>query len=783
MKTIRALLLGFALAAFTAQAAYTPVPAVQPVSLPANTVTTGTFTASDAVVAAPVGDGSLLSGASTAGSIVWTTVPDATQAWTLLIKGYVSGTIYTEASNNTTNGTDGDWVEVKGRRTGTAVGVESVIYAMVSNGYYRGNIAGFKAIRARLIGATGPSVTWTLSQGMGATFLNSGIPAGSSVIGKVSIDQTTPGTTNLVSAGLAAGSARVGQVQLTGGTTSAALGLGSTVTAYGSLRVTPEPTQLFNDPFDGSVIDTTNRWNAPVVSGFTVTQANGGLTVNTNTTANNSAFIDSQPTFAPLGINFTAYAAAVKLEAQTGGFFVTNQDRFWGIGTRPATFAIATPYADDIGFEVDTTGQLQCVVYSNGTKVYGSSTSLTGVNLNTLVAPSNGYTRFGMALRADTFVFYIGSTEYPACTYSVSSAGFTLPNVQALPIRIHAINAASVPSGTSQLIVTTQAMGDTGGNANAINDATYGWRKAVVTAAGALKVDSSGTTQPVSGPLTDTQLRASPPSVGITAAKGITISGAPTSEDTSANIQSLHVRVTNASIPVTGTFWQTTQPVSSANIFSNGASAISAVTGSLTYGQITTAPSGYSNNTVGPISIDTAGNLRVSATQAAITKGTQGTQGVTTQDLKDAGRTAFHYYTVIPVAGSAAEALLSLTGDYNNALITATTTPAVVPAGKTRRITKFSATYIASATSAYAIVRLRANPAAIVTASSNPINTIAVGSAAPTTANAAATVDGILEEGFEVPAGYGIGITMITFSGTTATAGGFVYASVSGYDY
>ena len=73
----------------------------------ANTAITGTFTASDAVVAAPIGDGTIVTGTSTAGSYVYTTIPDGFVAWTLKVTGYVSGTIYTEASNNTTNGTDG----------------------------------------------------------------------------------------------------------------------------------------------------------------------------------------------------------------------------------------------------------------------------------------------------------------------------------------------------------------------------------------------------------------------------------------------------------------------------------------------------------------------------------------------------------------------------------------------------------------------------------------------------------------------------------------------------
>jgi hypothetical protein len=97
----------------------------------------------------------------------------------------------------------------------------------------------------------------------------------------------------------------------------------------------------------------------------------------------------------------------------------------------------------------------------------------------------------------------------------------------------------------------------------------------------------------VTGPLTDTQLRAAvvpttddhttaalPLSVRLsdgaafynatgggggnlaTAAKGTTAAGNPTSENTDVNTQSLHTRITNASIAVTGTFWQATQPVS-----------------------------------------------------------------------------------------------------------------------------------------------------------------------------------------------------------------------------
>ena len=112
---------------------------------------TGTFTAVDAVVAAPIGDGTIVTGTSTAGSVVSMPVPDAMGSWLVLIKNYTTGTVYSEASINSTNGIDGDWIEIKGRKTGTAVGIESISYAFTSNGYYRGNTSGFIYFRLRYL--------------------------------------------------------------------------------------------------------------------------------------------------------------------------------------------------------------------------------------------------------------------------------------------------------------------------------------------------------------------------------------------------------------------------------------------------------------------------------------------------------------------------------------------------------------------------------------------------------------------------------------------------------
>ena len=180
----------------------------------------------------------------------------------------------------------------------------------------------------------------------------------------------------------------------------------------------------------------------------------------------------------------------------------------------------------------------------------------------------------------------------------------------------------------------------------------------------------------------------------------------------------------------------------------------------------------------------TAANFNATVTQLAITKGTQGTTGVTTQDLKDAGRNAIHYYTVIPVLSTATDTLQSLTA--TNAGVTVappTATPAVVTTAKKFRVTRVSATYIATATSGYGIVRVRFNTAGVVAITSPVCLTLAVGSSAPATANAADSMEAAMDEGWEFAAGTGVGISVQGFAAVTATAVGYVMVSLTGYEY
>ena len=234
----------------------------------------------------------------------------------------------------------------------------------------------------------------------------------------------------------------------------------------------------------------------------------------------------------------------------------------------------------------------------------------------------------------------------------------------------------------------------------------------------------------------------------------------------------------NGSLAVTGTFFQTTQPVSNAGTFAVQAASTLAAETTKVIGTVNIAAS----QTIAATQA-TAANLNMTATPIAITKGTQGATGFTTQDLKDAGRNAVHYYMVIPVLTSATDTLQSLTGTKAGATVAATTTPAVVTTGKTYRVTRLSATYIATATSGYAIVRLRFNTAGVVAITSPIAATLCVGASTPATANSTGSEEAALDEGWEFAAATGVGISVQGFAAVTATAVGYVLVSLTGYEY
>lgn len=151
-------------------------------------IATGTITVTDSVVAAPAGAGAFVTGTSTAASYVVVTCPGGDSAWNVQVTGLTSGTLYFEGSLDSTNGINGNWINVNGRQTGI---VNTVLAgSMTTNGMYRGNTSGLKYFRVRSVGALSgtPAVVIRLSGGVGAIFMNASIPTGSNVIGSTRND-------------------------------------------------------------------------------------------------------------------------------------------------------------------------------------------------------------------------------------------------------------------------------------------------------------------------------------------------------------------------------------------------------------------------------------------------------------------------------------------------------------------------------------------------------------------------------------------------------------------
>lgn len=175
----------------------------QPISV-ADATATGTISAVDAVVAAPAGAGAVLTGASTAGSVSACATTGGVGTWTLAITGgtITGGVYYFEASLDSTNGTDGNWVAITARRQGYNYSISTAtdsFNATSSNGMWQGTCAGFSWVRVRLVGGTvfvNATTRWRLSRASNAVSLTGPIPAGEARIGGVMIDQFAMGTTN-----------------------------------------------------------------------------------------------------------------------------------------------------------------------------------------------------------------------------------------------------------------------------------------------------------------------------------------------------------------------------------------------------------------------------------------------------------------------------------------------------------------------------------------------------------------------------------------------------------
>lgn len=210
---------------------------------------------------------------------------------------------------------------------------------------------------------------------------------------------------------------------------------------------------------------------------------------------------------------------------------------------------------------------------------------------------------------------------------------------------------------------------------------------------------------------------------------------------TNSTISGGTVAVSNfpASQPVTGTFFQATQPISAAAL---------------------PLPAGAATAALQAI--------------PALTKGTQGATGYSTQDLKDAGRTALTFF-IDNLVGSASEVLTTM-GITKGAVAQTAATSYTVTAGKTLRLTSISFT-ARSTTNAQQISQVRVRTAASAIAITSPIVANFIGEA-PAASTYSQSMS--FEEGYQIAGGTQIAIShieIVTPASTTLTV------CLVGYEY
>lgn len=206
-----------------------------------------------------------------------------------------------------------------------------------------------------------------------------------------------------------------------------------------------------------------------------------------------------------------------------------------------------------------------------------------------------------------------------------------------------------------------------------------------------------------------------------------------------------------SAVPVSGTFWQATQPVSIATMPSTP------VTG--TFWQATQPVSGT-----------------VTVTPPTLTKDTQGATGFSVQSLKDAGRTYINFY-VDRIAGVTTEALVTMTINKNGA--TTTGTSYTVTAGKTLRIQNLSCEILNTTTTANRVtVRVRSAGSGAVSATS-PVVCGTSAAAVAALATSGASSEESYPDGIELPSATIFGITQLC----SVTTAGVVSAQLIGYEY
>lgn len=168
----------------------------------------------------------------------------------------------------------------------------------------------------------------------------------------------------------------------------------------------------------------------------------------------------------------------------------------------------------------------------------------------------------------------------------------------------------------------------------------------------------------------------------------------------------------------------------------------------------------------------------------ALAKATQGANGFTTQDLKDAGRASKAIFLDAFTVAATAETLktVSVSTDCG---APATGSNYAVTSGKRFRLQQITAslhTIAGNTTAVNVIVRIRVNAAGAAVATS-PIQFVFALQGVAGANQAGAIFDLVIPDGFEIPAGAGVGVTTACAGFVATTAAPKVNLTLTGYEY
>jgi hypothetical protein len=280
--------------------------------------------------------------------------------------------------------------------------------------------------------------------------------------------------------------------------------------------------------------------------------------------------------------------------------------------------------------------------------------------------------------------------------------------------------------------------------------------------------------------LTDAEMRATPVPVSGTfyqTTQPVSIASMPTTPVTGTFwpvTQPISGTVSvSGSVAVTGSFYQATQPVSIASMPSTPVTgtfwqATQPVSGTVTVGNVSLAVTGSFYQATQPIS------GTVTITPPTLTKAAQGATGLSVQDLKDAGRVIKVYSATF--TGATTEALVTLVPITDGTAAAGATTHGVT-SGKRLRLQSMSVSIKnAGAAGQGSVCNLRMTASGNVAANSPLVATCGAG-----TYLAIANVVGgnsvMMPDGLEMSGTMQFGVSQIG----TATAG--VTVTVVGYEY